>query len=636
MIWFYGGAWTDGAGSAPLYDGTELAKKGAVVVTMNYRLGPFGFLAHPALTADSERNTSGNYAITDMLASLEWVQRNIAAFGGDPGNVTVFGQSAGALGIVTLVTSPRATGLFDRAIAQSLVGGGTTPGVTTLASAEERGLAAASQVGVTTAEELRAMTAEEVTTAFGRPEMIVDNWAVPEDPAVVYAEGRQNAVDVLFGSNKDDSLFSFPTTVERFEEQARARFGDLADDYLAAYPHATDEEAQESSTQAAKDQSFWGARALAEYQRKLGRRAYVYWFAQNPPGADGAPLPAAHASEVPYVFDNLGAHPLYPDPSVPELSAASAADQKVADQMSSYWVNFARTGDPNGEGLPVWPEHQSLEQVDGAILDADPSTESLPSEERLRVFDALLERQLAAVGAGHSHDVNLPPTPRFEDGLVDFGGNGIWMQPWITDFGAQLVGRADIPFLPWTKAMYDYNEATQVAYDPQGFCLPPGGPRAMGTPYPSEILQDRDRGRIIIIFEGGAHVWREIHMDGRPLPNREDLNPTYFGYSVGRYEGDTLVVETTGFNEKTWLNFNGSMHTDELYTIERFSRPNRDTLHYEATIIDPGAYSEPWTVAWDIPWEEGAELAEYICQENNKFLVDLEDEFGNPFFKKAD
>jgi len=223
------------------------------------------------------------------------------------------------------------------------------------------------------------------------------------------------------------------------------------------------------------------------------------------------------------------------------------------------------------------------------------------------------------------------PTPRLADGTVDLGGDGIWDQPWITDFGKQLVGDQQIPFLPWTKAMYDYNKSNQVAYDPQGFCLPPGGPRMFGTPYPSEFIQDRNR--IVVIFEGGAHVWREIHMDGRPLPKREDLNPTYFGYSVGRWEGDTLVVETTGFNEKTWLNFNGTMHTDELTTVERISRPNRDTLHYEATITDPGAYSKPWTIAWDIPWLEGAELAEYICQENNKFLLELKDEFGNPFFE---
>jgi hypothetical protein len=225
-----------------------------------------------------------------------------------------------------------------------------------------------------------------------------------------------------------------------------------------------------------------------------------------------------------------------------------------------------------------------------------------------------------------------PPTPRFADGHVDFGGNGIWSLPWITDMSKRLVGRDSIPFLPWTQAMYAYNKSNNVSYDPEGFCLPPGGPRSMGTPYPAEIIQDRDRGRIIIIFEGGAHVWREIHMDGRELPPLEELNPTYFGYSVGHYEGDTLVVNTHGYNERTWLNFDGTMHTDELSTIERFSRPNRNTLHYEATIIDPGAYSEPWTVAWDIPWTEGAELAEYVCQENNKFLISLKDDFGNPFF----
>ena len=178
--------------------------------------------------------------------------------------------------------------------------------------------------------------------------------------------------------------------------------------------------------------------------------------------------------------------------------------------------------------------------------------------------------------------------------------------------------------------MYDYNAKNMVAYDPEGFCLPPGGPRMFGTPYPAEFLQQKDR--IVVIFEGGAHVWREIFMDGRPLPDRESLNPTYFGYSVGHWQGDTLVIETTGFNEKSWLSFSGQMHTDEMSTVEHISRPNRDTLHYEATITDPGAYTAPWTVAWDIPWNEGAELAEYICQENNQFLLDLKDDFGKPFF----
>jgi hypothetical protein len=235
---------------------------------------------------------------------------------------------------------------------------------------------------------------------------------------------------------------------------------------------------------------------------------------------------------------------------------------------------------------------------------------------------------------GAERDAAPPaPAPRRPDGSVDLGGDGIWNQPWITDFGKQLVGAKEVPFLPWTKAMFDYNAQTKVAYDPEGFCLPPGGPRMFGTPYPSEFIQDDAHKRIIVIFEGGAHVWREIHMDGRPLPKREDLNPTYFGYSVGHWDKDTLVIETTGFNEKTWLNFNGMMHTDQLTTVERITRPNLNTLHYEATVDDPGAYSAPWTIAWDIKWMPGAELAEYICQENNKFLIELKDDLGNPFFQ---
>ena len=261
------------------------------------------------------------------------------------------------------------------------------------------------------------------------------------------------------------------------------------------------------------------------------------------------------------------------------------------------------------------------------------------AEKPLAVVIATLSMALAATAAnaqqtaaaGKAAKAPSPPTPRLADGTVDFGGDGIWSLPWITDFGKNLVGSKEIPFLPWTKAMYDYNAANKVVYDPEGFCLPPGGPRMFGTPYPAQFIQQPKR--VVVIFEGGAHVWREIHMDGRPLPKREDLNPTYFGYSVGHWEGDTLVVEATGFNEKSWLNFNGTMHTDQLRTLEKFTRPNRDTLHYEATIIDPGAYSEPWTVAWDIPWTAGAELAEYICQENNQFLLKLKDDFGKPFFE---
>jgi hypothetical protein len=227
----------------------------------------------------------------------------------------------------------------------------------------------------------------------------------------------------------------------------------------------------------------------------------------------------------------------------------------------------------------------------------------------------------------------VQPTPRLPDGTIDLGGSGSWNLPYITDFLKQIVGgpKGEAPFLPWTKAMYAYTQASSKAYDPEGFCLPPGGPRAFGTPYPAQFIQQPDR--IIIIFEGGAHVWREIHMDGRPHPKRETLTPTYFGHSVGKWEGDTLVVDTIGFNERTWLSFDGLFHTDELHTIERFTRPNRGTLRYEAVIDDPGAYEKQFTVGWNIPWVEGRELLEYICQEENQYLIDLEDDFGEPFFR---
>jgi hypothetical protein len=228
------------------------------------------------------------------------------------------------------------------------------------------------------------------------------------------------------------------------------------------------------------------------------------------------------------------------------------------------------------------------------------------------------------------------PTPRLADGKVDLGGNGIWNLPYITDFAPTMIGykKGDQPpMLPWSEAMWKYNRSNDVKYDPEGLCLPPGGPRAMGTPYPAEFIQQKDR--IVVIFEGGGHVWREIHMDGRQHPTPDKLNPTYFGHSVGHWEGDTLVIDTVGFNEKSWIDFNGHMKTDQMHTIEKITRPFKEVLHYEATIDDPGAYSKPWTVAWDINWSDGAELQEYICQENNKYLTDMTDDEGKPFFKKS-
>lgn len=249
---------------------------------------------------------------------------------------------------------------------------------------------------------------------------------------------------------------------------------------------------------------------------------------------------------------------------------------------------------------------------------------------------ALQSMTVVQAQPGNSEDRPSTLTPRLPDGTVDLGGDGVWNLPYTTNFAATMEGYEDgvrPPFQPWTKAMWDYNRANSVKYDPEGFCLPPGGPRSMGTPYPAEIIQNRDR--IIIIFEGGGHVWREIHMDGREHPTGDALNPTYFGHSVGHWEGDTLVIDTVGYNEKTWIDYNGHMHTDQLHTIEYITRPDKETLHYVAVIDDPGAYTEPWTVQWDINWSDGQELIDYICHENNQYLLDMLDDWGEPFFQRT-
>jgi hypothetical protein len=268
------------------------------------------------------------------------------------------------------------------------------------------------------------------------------------------------------------------------------------------------------------------------------------------------------------------------------------------------------------------------------------------------------------------------PTPRLADGTVNFGRvpgeKGTWNVPYITNMAARVIGpdgnpppemaaaraggaggrgggggRAGgggggrggsksepwMPWMPWSAAVYDYNSINESKYDPEGYCLPPGGPRMMATPYQMEILQMPEQNRIVMIFEGATHVWREIYMDGRKFPEGDALNPTYLGYSIGRWQDkDTLLVETRGFNENSWLDYFGHPHTDLMKVTEKWTRPSKQTLHYEATVDDPGAYTKPFTMAWDIPWSPTNELPEYICQENNKYLNRLVDDFGQPIF----
>ncbi len=364
MVWIYGGAYTEGGGSTIAYDGTNLARKGAVVVTFNYRLGALGFLSHPELTAESGHNASGNYALMDSLAVLKWIKANIAQFGGDPSRVTIMGQSAGACMVAALVGSPQAKGLFQRAVSESGAWSGLSIAkMQTLESAEKATVAAADKLGIHSLKEMRAMSGEDALTKLGRANMIVDGWIIPEDLTRTFAEGRQNKVDVLTGNNGNEGGFGGgfggrgpPITAATWKSGAEQRWGSAAALGLAAYPAATDEEAKADSGKPFTDNMAFLQRLFATSQEKVGRRAWLYQFTHDPPYPPGKPNNGpTHATEVAYVFDNLGKPHLFPDGADPALAAKNPADVALADQMSSYWVNFARTGNPNGKGLPKGP-----------------------------------------------------------------------------------------------------------------------------------------------------------------------------------------------------------------------------------------------------------------------------------------
>src|SRR5204863_1826635 len=330
-------AYTEGAGSSPHNDGEALARQGAVVVTFNYRLGPFGFFSHPELTKESGHSASGNQALMDTIAALKWVQINIAAFGGDPRNVTIFGESAGAAMAAGLVGSPQTAGLFRRAISESgaWMGLSVAP-MRTRQQAEQPTGRRGAPPGVPNAaaalgaqppelkplEELRAKSPDEISRTFIGAGMIVDGWIVPEDESLTFAQGRQQPVDVLVGSNKDEGTFAGNTTAMVWTNRVRQRWGDLADDCLKRYPAGSDEEATRSSQTAFRDELAWHMRIYASLQTRRGKRAYWYFFTHEPPYAPNARnLKATHATEIPYAFNHLRAPRVFPDASSPELSS---------------------------------------------------------------------------------------------------------------------------------------------------------------------------------------------------------------------------------------------------------------------------------------------------------------------------
>jgi para-nitrobenzyl esterase len=396
LVWIHGGGFAAGAASEQLFDGAKLAKKGVVLVCIAYRLGQLGYLAHPELTAENPNHASGNYGLLDMIAGLQWVKKNIAALGGDPNKVTIFGESAGGIAVSMLCASPLAKGLFSGAICES--GGSFGPSrakslsgenMKLLKDAEIAGEAYLKSVGVSSIAELRKIDAEKLPGGMqmGMAWPNIDGWVIPDDQYKLYAAGKYNDVPVLIGYNSDEGAsFSRAKTPEDYYKAVRDRYGKFADDLIKAYP-AGENTVPKTARDLDRDAAFgWHTWIWARLQSQTGKsKVFYYYFDQHPDYPEDSPRAgygSPHGMEIPYVFQHL-------DDSNPMMrnTQITQADLDISEAMSTYWTNFAKYGDPNGNGVPSWPSFSDANPV-VMYFNKTPHTGPVPSAESLKVLDA--------------------------------------------------------------------------------------------------------------------------------------------------------------------------------------------------------------------------------------------------------
>ncbi|MEM7364107.1 MAG: carboxylesterase family protein [Pseudomonadota bacterium] len=370
MVWIHGGSLRTGSGATSSYDGTELAKKGVVLVTINYRLGILGYFAHPELLTETDHGSAGNYGTTDQIAALRWVSRNIEAYGGDPNNVTIFGESAGAWSVHHMMSSPLAKGLFHKAIAQS---GHRFGGMPDQVQAAERGKAFQEQAGATSLADLRAMSWHEIMQHRSRSSPNADGHVFPDQIYAIFESGQQNSVPMIAGYNEHESttlggLQRIPESEEAFRARVERIYGEHADDFFEVYDVS---DLRGASLASGRDASFgWGTQLYAHISKD---KVYQYFFTHAP---DGDRLGAYHAAEIVYAFNNVG-------------EQRSVADHALGEAMSDYWVSFATDGVPRAEGQPKWKAWTKRRQDYMDFGTAGPRTERSLTPGMFELFEGI-------------------------------------------------------------------------------------------------------------------------------------------------------------------------------------------------------------------------------------------------------